>query len=243
MMMLQFLRMTGYHWFWRQWRTLVTLVLVSVFLFLPMLSLETANTMMKVWCAGVMDVLPSVFSCSFSIFLWAAASTNTCSWWLRGCELVMAVGAENDSMVVAGARWLGCWEAPVKRLLCWRRRSCTVGLTGVNAAGAEGGGDVIAFQSSLCLWKKRLHRWRRRNWRQKQRDEGDGEGMLVGLSVFSSVYVVSFCSSLSCFVLSGFSLFFLFLRIYIYVVYRYRMKSHFLSLFHRCSSSDSTAHL
>jgi len=86
----------------------------------------------------------------------------------------------------------------VKRLLCWRRRSCTIGLTGVNAAGADGGGAVIAFQSSPCLWKKRLHRWRRRNWRQKRRDECDGEGMLVGLSVFSSVYVVSFCSSLSC---------------------------------------------
>jgi hypothetical protein len=86
----------------------------------------------------------------------------------------------------------------VKRLLCWRRRSCTVGLTGVNAAGADGGGAVIAFQSSPCLWKKRLHRWRRRNWRQKRRDEGDGEGMLVGLFMFLSVYVVSFCSSLFC---------------------------------------------
>jgi len=132
----------------------------------------------------------------------------------------------------------------VKRLLCWRRRSCTVGLTGVNAAGAEGGGAVIAFQSSLCLRKKRLHRWRRRNWRQKRRDEGDGEGMLVGLSVFSSVYVVSFCSSLSCSRVCSlwFFTFFCFF-VYIYVVYRYRMKSHFLSVFHRCSSSDSTAHL
>jgi len=43
----------------------------------------------------------------------------------------------------------------VKRLMCWRRRSCTVGLTSVNAAGAEVGGAVIAFQSSPCLWKKR----------------------------------------------------------------------------------------
>ena len=86
----------------------------------------------------------------------------------------------------------------MKRLLCWRRRSCIVGLTGVNAAGADGGGVVIAFQSSQCLWKKGLHRWRRRNWRQKRRDEGDGEGMLVGLSVFSSIYIVSFCSSMSC---------------------------------------------
>jgi len=72
----------------------------------------------------------------------------------------------------------------VKRLLCWRRRSCIVGLIGVNAAGADGEGAVIAFQSSPCLWKKRLHRWRRRNWRQKRRDEGDGEGMLVSLLCF-----------------------------------------------------------
>jgi len=71
--MLQFLRTTSYHWFWRQWRTLVKLVLVSVFLFLPMFSLETAKMMMKVWCAGGMDILPSVFSCSFSVFLWAAS--------------------------------------------------------------------------------------------------------------------------------------------------------------------------
>jgi len=70
--------------------------------------------------------------------------------------------------------------------------------TGVNVAGEEGGGAVIAFQSSLCLWKKKSHRWRRRNWRQKRRDKGDGEGMLINLSVFSSVHVLSFCSSLSC---------------------------------------------
>jgi hypothetical protein len=69
---------------------------------------------------------------------------------------------------------------------------------GVNAAGEEGGGIVIAFQSSLCLWKKKSHRWRRRNWRQKRRDKGDGEGMLINLSMFSSVHVLSFCSSLSC---------------------------------------------
>jgi len=113
-----FLRTTGYHWLWRQWRTLVKLVLVCVFLFLLMLYLETTKTMMKVWCAGGMDVLPSVFSCSFSVFLWAAAS---------------------------------------------------------------------------------LHRWRRRNyWRRKRRDKGDGEGVLVGPSVFSSVYLLSFCSSLLC---------------------------------------------
>jgi hypothetical protein len=69
--------------------------------------------------------------------------------------------------------------------------------TSEDAASAERGGVVIAFQSSLCLWKKKLHRWRRRNWRRKRRDEGDGEGVLVGLSVFSSVYVLSLCSSLS----------------------------------------------
>jgi len=68
-MMLQFLRTTGYHWFWRQWWTLVKLVLVSIFLFSSMLSLETAKMMMKVWCAGRMDILPSVFSCSFLCFL------------------------------------------------------------------------------------------------------------------------------------------------------------------------------
>jgi len=39
--------------------------------------------------------------------------------------------------------------------------------TGVNTTGAEGGSAVIAFQSSPCLWKKKSHRWRRRNWRQK----------------------------------------------------------------------------
>jgi hypothetical protein len=40
----------------------------------------------------------------------------------------MAVKAEDDFMVVAGARQLGYWEAPMTRLLCWRRRSCIVGL-------------------------------------------------------------------------------------------------------------------
>jgi len=80
---------------------------------------------MKVWCAGEMDVLPSVFSCSFSVFLWAAASANT-----------------------------------------YERKRCTAG-------GEE-------------------------NWRRKRRDEGDGEGVLVGPSVFSFVYVLSFCSSLLC---------------------------------------------
>jgi hypothetical protein len=35
-----------------------------------------------------------------------------------------------------------------------------------------------------------------------ERDEGDGEGMLVGPSVFSSVYVLSFCLSLLCYSLS-----------------------------------------
>jgi len=90
-----------------------------------MLSLETARTMMKVWCAGEMDVLPSVFSCSFSVFLWAAASANT-----------------------------------------YERKHCTAG-------GEE-------------------------NWRRKRRDKGDGEGVLVGPSVFSSVYVLSFYSSLLC---------------------------------------------
>jgi hypothetical protein len=31
----------------------------------------------------------------------------------------MAVKAEDDFMVVAGARQLGYWEAPMMRLLCW----------------------------------------------------------------------------------------------------------------------------
>jgi hypothetical protein len=112
---------------------------------------------------------------------------------------------------------MGCWEAPVKRLLCWRRRSCIFGLTGVNAAGVEGRGVVIAFQSSPCLWKKRLHRWRRRNWRQKQRDEGNGDGMLVSLSVFSSVYIVSFCSSLSYSCVCSLWFFTFFSCVYIYI--------------------------
>ena len=86
----------------------------------------------------------------------------------------------------------------------------------MNAAGAEGGGVVIVYQSSTCLWKKKLHGWRRRNWRQKRKDKGDGEGVLVGLSVFSSVYVLSFYSSMSCSRVRSlwFFHFFLFLRIY-----------------------------
>jgi len=36
--------------------------------------------------------------------------------------------------------------------------------TGVDVAGAEGEGATIAFQSSPCLWKKKLHRWRTRNY-------------------------------------------------------------------------------
>jgi len=75
MMMLQFLRMTRYHWFWRQWRTLVTLVLVSVFLFLPMLSLEMAKTMMmKACCAGGVVALASMFFLAFDSILLMAFS-------------------------------------------------------------------------------------------------------------------------------------------------------------------------
>ena len=70
--------------------------------------------------------------------------------------------------------------------------------TGEDAAGAEEGGVFIAFQSSPCLWKKKLHHWRRRNRSRKRRDEGDGEGVLLGLSVFSSIYALYFYSSLSC---------------------------------------------
>jgi hypothetical protein len=53
---------------------------------------------------------------------------------------------------------------------------------------------------SVFLWAAvSLHRWRRRKLLETEmKGKGNGEGMLVGPSVFSSAYLFFFCSSLLC---------------------------------------------
>jgi len=68
---------------------------------------------MKVLCVGGMDVLPFVFSCSFSVFLWVAASANT-----YGRKRCTAGGEkirdENEGM---NAMPRACWLVPLCFLL------------------------------------------------------------------------------------------------------------------------------
>lgn len=147
----------------------------------------------------------------------------------HGCSRCKTNGllrSTSEEITVLVKKKLHRWSNWCERRWCRRRRCCycfpkLITPMEENVAPLE----EMKLETET---KGRRRWWRRAGW---------------SLCVF--VYLCSFLLLVPVLISCSFSLVFHFFCffIYIYVVYRYRTKSHFLSVFHRCSSSNSTAHL